>query len=87
MVLASDFGTGPGHALRVGTRAAEVKPARRCVWTRPPPELRHRAMTDTYSTLLIERHANGYAVVTKDNADDFYWEAYLKRRGTKGIEE
>ncbi len=30
---------------------------------------------------------NGYAVVTKDNADDFYWDKYLKRRGTKGIEE
>ncbi|WP_119270070.1 substrate-binding domain-containing protein [Taklimakanibacter deserti] len=30
---------------------------------------------------------NGFAVVTKDNADDFYWDAYLKRRGTKGIEE
>ncbi|MGK9232385.1 substrate-binding domain-containing protein [Inquilinus limosus] len=30
---------------------------------------------------------NGYAVVTAANADDFYWDAYLKRRGTKGIEE
>lgn len=30
---------------------------------------------------------NGYAVVTKDNADDFRWDAYLKRRGTKGINE
>lgn len=30
---------------------------------------------------------NGYAVVTKENADSFYWDAYLKRRGTKGIEE
>ena len=30
---------------------------------------------------------NGFAVVTKDNADDFYWDAYLKRRGTKGIKE
>ncbi len=30
---------------------------------------------------------NGYAVVTKDNADSFYWDAYLKRRGTKGIDE
>lgn len=29
---------------------------------------------------------NGYAVVTKDNADDFYWDKYLKRRGTKGID-
>ncbi len=30
---------------------------------------------------------NGYAVVTKDNADSFYWDAYLARRGTEGIEE
>jgi ribose transport system substrate-binding protein len=30
---------------------------------------------------------NGFSVVTKDNADDFYWDKYLKRRGTKGIEE
>jgi ribose transport system substrate-binding protein len=25
--------------------------------------------------------------VTAENADDFYWDKYLKRRGTKGIEE
>ncbi|WP_218823477.1 substrate-binding domain-containing protein [Inquilinus limosus] len=30
---------------------------------------------------------NGYAVVTASNADDFYWDKYLKRRGTKGIDE
>ncbi len=30
---------------------------------------------------------NGLAVVTKDNADNFYWDKYLKRRGTKGINE
>jgi ribose transport system substrate-binding protein len=30
---------------------------------------------------------NGYAVVTAENAEFFYWDAYLKRRGTKGIEE
>ena len=30
---------------------------------------------------------NGLAVVTKDNADSFYWDKYLARRGTKGIEE
>lgn len=30
---------------------------------------------------------NGLAVVTKDNADFFYWDKYLQRRGTKGIEE
>ncbi len=30
---------------------------------------------------------NGLAIVTKDNADDFKWDAYLKRRGDKGINE
>lgn len=30
---------------------------------------------------------NGLAVVTAENADAFYWDKYLARRGTKGIEE
>ncbi len=30
---------------------------------------------------------NGLSIVTAENADDFYWDKYLKRRGTKGIEE
>lgn len=30
---------------------------------------------------------NGYSVVTKETADYFYWDKYLKRRGTKGINE
>jgi ribose transport system substrate-binding protein len=30
---------------------------------------------------------NGLAVVTAENADFFYWDKYLQRRGTKGIEE
>jgi ribose transport system substrate-binding protein len=30
---------------------------------------------------------NGYAVVTAANADNFYWDKYLQRRGTKGIDE
>jgi len=30
---------------------------------------------------------NGLAVVSKANADDFYWDKYLARRGTKGIGE
>lgn len=30
---------------------------------------------------------NGLAVVTQANADDFRWDSYLKRRGTKGINE
>lgn len=30
---------------------------------------------------------NGFSIVTKENADDFYWDKYLLRRGTKGINE
>ena len=30
---------------------------------------------------------NGLAVVTKDNAEYFYWDKYLEKRGTKGINE
>lgn len=30
---------------------------------------------------------NGLSVVSKANADDFYWDKYLARRGTKGIGE
>jgi ribose transport system substrate-binding protein len=30
---------------------------------------------------------NGFTIVTKDNADYFYWDKYLARRGTKGINE
>ena len=30
---------------------------------------------------------NGLAIVTAENADDFYWDKYLERRGTKGINE
>ncbi len=30
---------------------------------------------------------NGFSIVTAANADDFYWDKYLKRRGTKGINE
>jgi ribose transport system substrate-binding protein len=40
-----------------------------------------------YNPMALPVVDNGFAVVTKDNADDFYWDAYLKRRGTKGIEE
>ena len=41
----------------------------------------------SYNPMGVPFVDNGFAVVTKDNADDFYWDAYLKRRGTKGIEE
>lgn len=30
---------------------------------------------------------NGMTVVTKENADAFYWDKYLKKRGTNGIKE
>ena len=30
---------------------------------------------------------NGLSVVSKANADDFSWDKYLARRGTKGIGE
>jgi ribose transport system substrate-binding protein len=30
---------------------------------------------------------NGLSIVTAENADDFFWDKYHKRRGTKGIEE
>ncbi|HEX5685901.1 MAG TPA: substrate-binding domain-containing protein [Ideonella sp.] len=30
---------------------------------------------------------NGLSIVSKVNADDFYWDKYLARRGTKGINE
>jgi ribose transport system substrate-binding protein len=30
---------------------------------------------------------NGLSIVSKANADDFYWDKYLARRGTKGINE
>ncbi|MDT3379554.1 substrate-binding domain-containing protein [Labrys neptuniae] len=40
-----------------------------------------------YNPMGVPFVDNGFAIVSKDNADDFYWDAYLKRRGTKGIEE
>ena len=40
-----------------------------------------------YNPMQIPYADNGLSLVTKDNADDFYWDKYLKRRGTKGIKE
>jgi ribose transport system substrate-binding protein len=40
-----------------------------------------------FNPMQIPYADNGLALVTKDNADDFYWDKYLKRRGTKGIKE
>ena len=39
------------------------------------------------NTIIVFAGDNGLALVNKDNADDFYWDKYLKRRGTKGIKE
>ncbi len=41
-----------------------------------------------YNPMGVPFVDNGFAVVTKDNADDFYWDAYLKRarhQGHRGI--
>jgi ribose transport system substrate-binding protein len=40
-----------------------------------------------YNPMAIPYADNGLSLVTKENADDFYWDKYLKRRGTKGIDE
>jgi ribose transport system substrate-binding protein len=40
-----------------------------------------------YNPMQVPYCDNGLALVDKTNADDFYWDKYLKRRGTKGIKE
>lgn len=40
-----------------------------------------------YNPMGVPFIDNGFAIVTKDNADDFYWDKYLDKRGTKGINE
>ncbi len=30
---------------------------------------------------------NGFSIITKENADYFYWDEYVKRRGSKGVNE
>jgi len=40
-----------------------------------------------FNPMQIPYADNGLSLVSKDNADDFYWDKYLKRRGTKGIKE
>lgn len=40
-----------------------------------------------YNPMGVPFVDNGFAIVTKDNADDFYWDKYLEKRGTKGINE
>ena len=36
---------------------------------------------------FIPKIDNGLSFVTKDNADSFYWDAYVKGRNSKGVEE
>lgn len=40
-----------------------------------------------YNPMGVPFVDNGFSIVTKENADDFYWDKYLSRRGTKGINE
>ncbi len=40
-----------------------------------------------FNPMQIPYADNGLALVNKDNANDVYWDKYLKRRGTKGIKE
>ncbi len=40
-----------------------------------------------FNPMQIPYADNDLALVNKDNANDFYWGKYLKRRGTKGIKE
>jgi len=40
-----------------------------------------------FNPMQIPYADNGLALVSKDNANDFYWDKYLKKRGTKGIKE
>jgi ribose transport system substrate-binding protein len=40
-----------------------------------------------FNPMQVPYADNGLSLVSKDNADDFYWDKYLKRRGTKGIKE
>lgn len=58
--------------------------------------LKHADMIDPMSSWQKDGYSspinlpfvdNGMNVVTAENADDYYWDKYLKRRGTKGIEE
>lgn len=58
--------------------------------------MKHSYMIDPMSSWEKDGYAspinlpfvdNGMNVVTAANADDYYWDKYLKKRGTKGIEE
>ena len=60
------------------------------LWLAKHPELidpMNDAKRAGFNPMSIPFVDNGLSIVTADNADDFYWDKYLKRRGTKGIEE
>ena len=60
------------------------------LWLAKHPELidpMNDAKRSGFNPMSIPVVDNGLSIVTAENADDFYWDKYLKRRGTKGIEE
>ena len=60
------------------------------LWLAKHPELidpMNDAKRASFNPMSIPFVDNGLSIVTANNADDFYWDKYLKRRGTKGIEE
>ncbi|MBL0372181.1 substrate-binding domain-containing protein [Rhizobium sp. KVB221] len=60
------------------------------LWLAKHPELidpMNDAKRSGFNAMSIPVVDNGLSIVTAENADDFYWDKYLKRRGTKGIEE
>jgi ribose transport system substrate-binding protein len=60
------------------------------LWLAKHPDLidpMNDAKRSGFNPMSIPFVDNGLSIVTADNADDFYWDKYLKRRGTKGIEE
>jgi ribose transport system substrate-binding protein len=60
------------------------------LWLAKHPELidpMNDAKRSGFNPMSIPFVDNGLSIVTAENADDFYWDKYLKRRGTKGIDE
>jgi ribose transport system substrate-binding protein len=60
------------------------------LWLAKHPELidpMNDAKRSGFNAMSVPVVDNGLSIVTAENADDFYWDKYLKRRGTKGIEE
>lgn len=60
------------------------------LWLANHPELidpMNDAQRSGFNPMSVPFVDNGFAIVTAENADDFYWDKYLARRGTRGIEE